>query len=68
MSEPEEKPKMHSMTLRIPADWHEELRTKSFQERRDINDLVREALEKHFALTPCPPLKRGAKKKPTATQ
>lgn len=63
MSDPEEKPKMHSMTLRIPADWHEELRTKSFETRRDINDLVREALEQHFALTPCPPLKRGAKKK-----
>lgn len=38
----------HALIVRIPLDWHEDLRTRSFKERRPVSELIREALMDHF--------------------
>jgi hypothetical protein len=44
MSKQEEQ----ALTLRLPRDWHEDLRRRAFEERRSIAELIREALMAHF--------------------
>lgn len=47
MPNPDEK-KKQTTTLRLPADWHEELRERAHRERCSIADLIRDALRERF--------------------
>lgn len=40
-----------ALSLRIPKEWHEDLRTRAFHERRPIAELIREALKQTFGYT-----------------
>jgi predicted HicB family RNase H-like nuclease len=48
--EPEEEQK--AIIVRIPADWHEELRQRAFRDRTSISELARHALETAYPNLP----------------
>ncbi len=57
MSEPEKKKgrprgkrEAHSMTLRLPPSWYEQLRQQAFDEHRSMTELIKDALRDKYHL------------------
>lgn len=50
MPRPTEKQDLKPTTIRLPRDWHEELRDRAFRERRHMSDLILDAVGEKYGL------------------
>lgn len=51
----ESKKDPKAVIIRVPEDWHEFLRTRAFNERSSITELIKEALREKYGLKDCSP-------------
>jgi hypothetical protein len=61
MSKKKTTDKDRVVTVRLPDDWYEYLRSKAFHDRESISDLIRDALRQQFSLQPPSPPDDGSK-------